>query len=1684
MKQKKRDNLELLSKFGIVNIKEKRNKQLKKIKNQKSNCYSCKSKLSNSNYCILCTNIFCNSCLNEKKLCQNCQWILKDFNQIIEKNMMEITERDEKYMLKESYYCNNFNDFQSSCKNFVTKEDFNYFEEFLLDNGNKTFELIIKTLINYVLKINFNDTKVVEKWNDIIFNLIKETITNMHPSARYLDDSLNINDYIKIKLIQYKDTSECKVIQGYVMQHNKKGKNVRYEIENPKIIMINKEIINAKEERNLNSTQLDNLNDNYYNLIENKLNILKPDIVIVGKNFPKEKIEMIINNNNLKNISFIYDIKDNVIKKLSRCIQAFVLPSFKLIGENNYFGSCKHFNIKKFSDYNSPTKSEETNNKKINTNFKKEEQNKNLYIFSGCNKLLFSTIILSGNDINELKKLKKILRQILLPSIYDLFLQIYLRYTLNIGIEEIPKQIENGMKQIETLLEESNELVPLKDDNQSSNNNKENSENQYNKEKSENHSNTINKENSLNKENNENKETKGNNEYRENQENNEINENNKNNGNNENKENNENNGNMETKENKENKETKRNKEMQKELTKKHSNSKDNNIFYQGFDLSTIEQKDDFKIYFLTFLKSSQKHKPKNINEESTQKITEKEIHKMVNKYCEEATEKNHSFFNKKYDKSLGKFIIDLCKNACAVCEKCKLEYNKHTLYYFSSSGVLKIWMISLDENDLETVIYYLNSKTDINYLSNKQINKDEKFSYSQINSDIYTYGYCKICKRIVTPLFKINNEVFNYSAYKFMKIMLENHSSKNQQRQFEYNINSNNKIICNHYINKDISRIFVTKFGSWIFEYNDIKKHYISPMDLNISDSPFKTFIFNNYQRDGYSNSTNSLNLIQKTLLLLKEFFNQILENEKLYLFKDHINSIKDMIESIHRFNETFMNDLINKYLKLNLDKYNNNYVRLIAHIKKIYFKIVKIKLIIDNIYRLKTNLEVISDIFNSKPLEDENNKINESKEFKNESLNEINSSLSDINFGKDSSFNNILTFINYSANKHDLFSCEFIQEDLTSFIANILSSNDYIKLMKSKEGLNLSFIKRRKTNNKMINDIIKQNLSQKEKYSSIKQILSFEGHNNSKDIFDTLLIFDQSKEEYYVEEEKNYSSEKIKGILEEELKNKEIEHKTCYLNNDLYSIFYPNKKRKKNNSIAKSQNGNTPSNNIKEGDYNNINSNNMNEDEDKKKGKISENTKYNQKISKINNQVKNDYKKITLYFKDIDVQILKLLAEFEEIKKAIIKNLSKVKDEKKALSKKDQDKYENNMKNIIKEISESTSNEKNENKQVKANINNEDNDENNESKDSSKDNNKSEDIKNSNSSNSIGSNEQNNNNEIYENKTPDKNKSLLSSLKELKEKVREKRPLFFEEKLILKLSEMNDIEITIYYPKQFEALRTAYCASLEDLLISLSKSAEWSENSGGKSKASFFKTFDEKFILKNIKENEFNMFLDNALKYFDYMSQFLFHKKASILAKILGAYKILVKDNNEDIKYHLILMENINYGIISKNTIFNSPDSNIRVYDLKGSNLRRYIDETKIKPGKVLLDSNFILDFDREPVLIELNVYERLKHALINDSTYLKSLNVIDYSLLIIFKDIKKKKEYKTNDLIDTPKDENNYSLIKLGIIDYTRKYTFDKQVESVVKSVRYGQKPTIVNPTEYSERFYNTISKYFVGV
>ena len=276
-----------------------------------------------------------------------------------------------------------------------------------------------------------------------------------------------------------------------------------------------------------------------------------------------------------------------------------------------------------------------------------------------------------------------------------------------------------------------------------------------------------------------------------------------------------------------------------------------------------------------------------------------------------------------------------------------------------------------------------------------------------------------------------------------------------------------------------------------------------------------------------------------------------------------------------------------------------------------------------------------------------------------------------------------------------------------------------------------------------------------------------------------------------------------------------------------------------------------------------------------------------------------------------------------------------------------------------------------------------------------------------------------------------------------------------------------SNIEVVIYYPRQFEALRIAYCCTYDDLILSITKSNAWTDVSGGKSKASFYKTNDEKYLFKSINKNEFNMFLEIAFYYFQHVDEYLFHKMPSVLMKILGVYKIKIKkteNNNTTVEnYYLMMMENLNYG-------FNDEQKEIKSYDLKGSTINRYIQkkEKKLKDNTVLLDSNFKKDFNNEPIPLEKDLYGLLLVSVYNDTLFLSKMGIVDYSLLLYIKD--------TND---------KHSLIRVGIIDFIRKYTWDKRLEHFVKTIINGfNSPTIINPNDYKERFISAIKSYFIGI
>ncbi|KAJ6820996.1 putative 1-phosphatidylinositol-3-phosphate 5-kinase FAB1B [Iris pallida] len=149
-------------------------------------------------------------------------------------------------------------------------------------------------------------------------------------------------------------------------------------------------------------------------------------------------------------------------------------------------------------------------------------------------------------------------------------------------------------------------------------------------------------------------------------------------------------------------------------------------------------------------------------------------------------------------------------------------------------------------------------------------------------------------------------------------------------------------------------------------------------------------------------------------------------------------------------------------------------------------------------------------------------------------------------------------------------------------------------------------------------------------------------------------------------------------------------------------------------------------------------------------------------------------------------------------------------------------------------------------------------------------------------------------------------------------------------------------------HAKQFHALRRMCCPSELAYISSLSYCKKW-DAQGGKSKAFFAKTLDDRFILKQVSKTEIDSFLEFAPDYFRHISDSINSGSQTCLAKILGMYQVRQNRAGKEVKVNLMVMENLLFG---RNVV--------RTYDLKGALFSRYITDAD---EKVLLDENFVED-------------------------------------------------------------------------------------------------------------------------
>lgn len=262
---------------------------------------------------------------------------------------------------------------------------------------------------------------------------------------------------------------------------------------------------------------------------------------------------------------------------------------------------------------------------------------------------------------------------------------------------------------------------------------------------------------------------------------------------------------------------------------------------------------------------------------------------------------------------------------------------------------------------------------------------------------------------------------------------------------------------------------------------------------------------------------------------------------------------------------------------------------------------------------------------------------------------------------------------------------------------------------------------------------------------------------------------------------------------------------------------------------------------------------------------------------------------------------------------------------------------------------------------------------------------------------------------------------------------------------------------VTCYHAKQFDALRRICCPEL-DFIRSLSRCKKWGAQ-GGKSNVFFAKTLDDRFIIKQVTKTELESFMKFAPEYFKYLSESISTGSPTCLARILGIYQVTSRHlkGGKESKMDVLVMENLLFG---RNVT--------RLYDLKGSSRSRYNPDSKGR-NKVLLDQNLIEAMPTSPIFLGTKAKRLLERAVWNDTAFLASVDVMDYSLLVGL-------------------DEEKHELV-IGIIDFMRQYTWDKHLESWVKNsgILGGARnstPTVISPIQYKKRFRKAMTTYFLMV
>ena len=77
-----------------------------------------------------------------------------------------------------------------------------------------------------------------DKWEKMLTEFVMKAVEQVKPSSRMFGDSMDINECIKVKIIDWKDNSKSAYINGIVMSKSIASKRMQTTRVNPRILLL------------------------------------------------------------------------------------------------------------------------------------------------------------------------------------------------------------------------------------------------------------------------------------------------------------------------------------------------------------------------------------------------------------------------------------------------------------------------------------------------------------------------------------------------------------------------------------------------------------------------------------------------------------------------------------------------------------------------------------------------------------------------------------------------------------------------------------------------------------------------------------------------------------------------------------------------------------------------------------------------------------------------------------------------------------------------------------------------------------------------------------------------------------------------------------------------------------------------------------------------------------------------------------------------------------------------------------------------------------------------------------------------------------------------------------------------------------------------------------------------------